>query len=1198
MNDLISQLTGTLRKKVERKAVYSYGTIDSGSVVRDSKNNVTGAKATVDGISNQIIQVPYGTPLSEGTKIKVRLVEGETIQPIYELVRIVESSQVVVAPDPTITIPTPSFVTTSQWTSTIDNASGGGTPGGMTCTVLVKWNTIDHQKYNVVGYEIRYKKSSDANWAIPFIGVNTNDPTPPALYAGFVDMSIGTNYDFMIRATGFGGNVSAWSSITTYLTGPDDTAPTSPSLIGLSVSYAPGQIILDWVDNTEYDRAGYFLYYNTVNSFTKGVTPRINITQSRCVFEVGTPLTAYYFAISCYDSSNNESYLSASTGPYTVPSTPYPPGTKPSTPTWPISGSIQWSPYVINGTSVGQISVDWNDVTDFVDSKAGYVVYLQTGDPAQPWTGSYTGVSNYIWLALKPSTRYSVKVRAIDRYGRISDESTEKTLLVQDTISDTTAPGVPQSLAADFTGSDLTLTWSRPLTNYEDLRDYEIKIYDTSGGALRRTIWAGNSTSAKYTYVQNVADTGGNGDPSLYIEVKAYDTSNNASTAATISAVNLAPNNVSGLTSQSWFKGVFFQWTPNTDKDLKGYQVRTKISSGAWGSWTSITDNSYVRQLSASEVSTYGISAIVYIEVVAEDIFGQTSVTAASVNNTGVDIQPVDMSGSIFQIIPSDSDSNTDSTLSALFDGVTTSGGVVYTVLGTDKYIQYEFPVEHTFNQVLVWASAAANVYIAVSRDSATWTWLAGVSSLDHGLSSGKLVSKVDQTTAQSDYWTIASGKNQAQFPSMVRAKYVRFYLRSSVTIYELKWWTYLLADEIVGGDLKLERGITIANNNSTNAVSVDNTGMKCYITTDSATSFSMLDGYGLWTKYNNTEQARVGQLDSTHFGIWGNIGGFGGTGFADRKITIDSTGLSMGTDTNGIKIGYLTNGYYFRGIGNGSTQIEIKASDGKLYAGNETVTLGANGVSIDVPVDSQLVDQSYKFVSGGATLTSFSTWKRNTPSPAQTFTWLQTNATTGYHNQFNISVNADTNKIGILRLTADNSSSQGTGAAQISLLSNSGGSIWACSPTAVGFAEFTFSISAGTSLYIPNNLWFSSRNAANNADITIIKVDTNDRIQIGGALYTAGNIYPNNQTLRYLTDDGTYLKSNDTFLSGGALRATTAVYPGNDGSYYLQMQSGSPVVAFDNNDYMLYDRTNNILEIYIGSTRRAYCDTTGWHAG
>ena len=65
---------------------------------------------------------------------------------------------------------------------------------------------------------------------------------------------------------------------------------------------------------------------------------------------------------------------------------------------------------------------------------------------------------------------------------------------------------------------------------------------------------------------------------------------------------------------------------------------------------------------------------------------------------------------------------------------------------------------------------------------------------------------------------------------------------------------------------------------------------------------------------------------------------------------SLSSTGeLRAGSDaSNGIRLGYLTDGYYLRGMSGGATQFELRASDGKAYAGGGLVVLDSGGLSIE----------------------------------------------------------------------------------------------------------------------------------------------------------------------------------------------------------------------------------------------------------
>ena len=64
--------------------------------------------------------------------------------------------------------------------------------------------------------------------------------------------------------------------------------------------------------------------------------------------------------------------------------------------------------------------------------------------------------------------------------------------------------------------------------------------------------------------------------------------------------------------------------------------------------------------------------------------------------------------------------------------------------------------------------------------------------------------------------------------------------------------------------------------------------------------------------------------------------------------LNLNTSGeLRAGDTTNGLRFGYLSNGYYLRGIGGGTTQIEIRASDGKMYAAAGKIVIDSQGLRL-----------------------------------------------------------------------------------------------------------------------------------------------------------------------------------------------------------------------------------------------------------
>jgi len=133
----------------------------------------------------------------------------------------------------------------------------------------------------------------------------------------------------------------------------------------------------------------------------------------------------------------------------------------------------------------------------------------------------------------------------------------------------------------------------------------------------------------------------------------------------------------------------------------------------------------------------------------------------------------------------------------------------------------------------MVWASASLNAYVGYSRDGITWNYLKAQAS--HALSSGSLLEASNEADAQENYWTTGiSGDGQladALWPYMRQAKICRLYFSTTpVTIHELKFWVYVIADEIVAGTLRLATGLTIASTQDpNNAVIMDSSGIRAY---------------------------------------------------------------------------------------------------------------------------------------------------------------------------------------------------------------------------------------------------------------------------------------------------------------------------------------------------------------------------------
>ncbi|KNZ69353.1 putative multiheme cytochrome c [Thermincola ferriacetica] len=202
---------------------------------------------------------------------------------------------------------------------------------------------------------------------------------------------------------------------------------------------------ISWSPNTEPDLSGYKIYRDTsptgsfntlVGSVPAGTT---NITDSGL-----TEFTRYYYKVTAYDTSSNESDKASSTAVVGIPNRP------PATP----------AGLNVTDPAVGRtLIVSWSAVTDEpldpfngnTPDLAGYNLYV-AGDPAGPY-GKVNATpitdTTYTHIGLKDGNTYYYKVAAVDRYGAESVLSAA----VSGTPSDSTPPQITSVYPAE--GQDL-----------------------------------------------------------------------------------------------------------------------------------------------------------------------------------------------------------------------------------------------------------------------------------------------------------------------------------------------------------------------------------------------------------------------------------------------------------------------------------------------------------------------------------------------------------------------------------------------------------------------------------------------------------------------------------------------------------------------------------------------------------------------
>lgn len=322
-----------------------------------------------------------------------------------------------------------------------------------------------------------------------------------------------------------------------------------------------------------------------------------------------------------------------------------------------------------------------------------------------------------------------------------------------------------------------------------------------------------NAALASGTVAYSSVGTAGDPEPNLIIQVWARNRFGQESAVpAVLSVSNPAPAAPSGLTVTSFLKGMKAVWQKNSEIDIDHYVYRTRVESDSWSSWTKVTNTEVVRILTPTEQTSYGSDATIYIEVKAIDTFGlDSSTSSGNVDAAGLYISVDDISGELYSSLTiSDSEGNSESALADLYDRKTSTGGIAYSVTGSDQWIEYEYPLQYIIDRVCVWTSVAATVkaFVAYTEDDVTWNWLACDSADNHALNSdGELKSVANQTAAAADYWLLtesAGNNNMAIFPAQIVAKKARLYMTASfsATLREVVFVRQVIAEQVVADQL------------------------------------------------------------------------------------------------------------------------------------------------------------------------------------------------------------------------------------------------------------------------------------------------------------------------------------------------------------------------------------------------------------
>lgn len=430
------------------------------------------------------------------------------------------------------------------------------------------------------------------------------------------------------------------------------------------------------------------------------------------------------------------------------------------------------------------IQIGWEHSTD--SRTDDYELRYKVSNGA--WEGLGTTVQpSYTWRNVAAGT-YDISVRGRGITGK-SDWLTYTDFTLITTVSGLAAPTGLDTIdgGGSWSGPDCGITWTTSSGHlYEDdligdsnIKNYKIEVRKADTTLLRTVFTKGKyDNEFYYTYEMNGDDNNGSPLRNLLFYVYTVDIYDTVSaTYASVAASNPAPDMSSStptVTAKAGFLKV--EWTAVSDNDMSYYKIYCDENNPPTTHVASIT---HPATLYEEQDVSYGTDY--YVQIEPYDGFGagtKSQIPSAEspliIPGTDVDAEVSD----IYQI--TDSDLNSAATLEALKDNVFSSGGVAYSVSGTDKYIQYYTGLNNYWDRWVIAASNGnARVYVAVSEDGSSWTYYKN--------SGGDFVVATNQADAQSNYLSLSAGTNYPLMPNNVYGHYIRLYLTGSwsTTLYE-----------------------------------------------------------------------------------------------------------------------------------------------------------------------------------------------------------------------------------------------------------------------------------------------------------------------------------------------------------------------------------------------------------------------------
>lgn len=424
---------------------------------------------------------------------------------------------------------------------------------------------------------------------------------------------------------------------------------------------------------------------------------------------------------------------------------------------------IETGEHLGDGTFIPGIKIDYIIPLNYF-WKYARIYYKKTADVDWIYHGR-TEENNYIIKPVEPG-EYDVRVVSENKNGVKANFGTSPSGVI--TITGNVNPPADTDFIdvnCSFENA-VILQWTK--INDKDIKAYEVRT-NLNWGNQDRLVYYGDSTSwiieepylASYTFY-----------------VKAINTSDvYSANYGSIALLNAVPPQPSITLSSSLSQITIAVEDPEI-ADFNKVEYQIDDDSGFASPEIKI-----LKDLTL----TYPVvvNGLNYVRVRFIDRLGQQGPWASGSINAQL-ITQSEMQGAIFQIIPSSTPEPTSGTLAELWDANTGTGPV----FGSAPTITFEFPMMWFFDMVRFYPSTAVNYYVqAWINDS--WVDVTGSS------------------VATANQWNIK------KFNNMIATNKLRIIFDAALTLYELKFWTITLADEILAQTLTLTGNMKIQSEDS-----------------------------------------------------------------------------------------------------------------------------------------------------------------------------------------------------------------------------------------------------------------------------------------------------------------------------------------------------------------------------------------------